>query len=146
MLDDAKSGPGWTTATGGWTGDGCDGSSVWTMDPSGKQTASSALTWFFTPAAADTSCTLSVFVPTKNANGVAYYAIGSGSASLGMVPVDQSADKGEWINLGTYQRTGSQVEIQLSPELATLTSSNGNGNGNGHSSAVAASAASAVCE
>ncbi|HEY3652764.1 MAG TPA: helix-turn-helix domain-containing protein, partial [Streptosporangiaceae bacterium] len=33
----ARPGPPWTAAQGGWTGNGCDGTSVWTMNPAGKQ-------------------------------------------------------------------------------------------------------------
>jgi hypothetical protein len=36
-VNDAQKGPGWRPAGGGWTGNGCDGSTVWTMDPNGKQ-------------------------------------------------------------------------------------------------------------
>lgn len=114
------------------------------MDPSGKQTASSALTWFFTPASADTHCRLAVFVPAQNAAGIAFYSISMGSTSLGTVPMDQAADTGQWITLGTYQLTGSPVQIQISPDVATLTSSGG-GKGKGHDASIAASAASAVC-
>ena len=35
-LTAARPGPPWTGAQGGWTGDGCDGASVWTMNPAGK--------------------------------------------------------------------------------------------------------------
>ena len=38
-LTATSTGPGWTTAGGGWTGNGCDGSSVWTMDPNGTRPA-----------------------------------------------------------------------------------------------------------
>ena len=90
-LDAASAGPAWSAAGGGWTGNGCDGSSVWTMDPNGNQPSPSTLTWFFHPSAGESVCRLDVFVPTQNALGVASYAISDGGVSLGGVPVDQAA-------------------------------------------------------
>jgi hypothetical protein len=154
LLDAATKGPGWTPAGGGWTGDGCDGSSVWTMDPNGNQAIPSALTWFFTPAPAVSRCTLAVFVPTQNALGEGEYAISSPDASLGTVDVGQAAAAGQWVTLGTYPATGP-LYIQFIPAVTTLTAAipgPGNPHGQahqappGHNSAVAASAASATCD
>jgi transcriptional regulator with XRE-family HTH domain len=157
-LDAAGSGPGWTAAGGGWTANGCDGSAVWTMDPNGSQASPSALTWFFDPGAGGSHCTLAVFVPTQNALGLGDYAIYSGTRNLGAVSVDQAANAGKWVRLGSYPATGTSLEIQLVPAIATLTASGpghkGNGPGRpapaghpapGHNAAVAASAASANC-
>jgi len=145
-VDNTAKGPGWNDAGGGWTGNGCDGSSVWTKVPNGKGSAAAALTWFFAPAAADTHCALSVFVPDKNASGTAYYAIDTGDQTVSMVSVDQASDTGQWVTLGTYQVTGGTVQIQLSADLATLTAVSTAGNGHGHGNdAIAASAASASC-
>jgi transcriptional regulator with XRE-family HTH domain len=142
-LDAAATGPGWTPAGGGWTGNGCDGASVWTMDPNGG--TPSMLTWSFTPGSART-CTLAVFVPAQNALGVADYTISSGPALLDATTVDQSTDTGQWVTLGTYSVSASPVEIQLSPDPATLAAAGpGPGHGHGHNSAIAASAASATC-
>ena len=171
---DASTGPGWTTAGGGWTGNGCDGSSVWTMDPNGNQASPSTLTWFFYPSMQASSCRLAVFVPSENALGVASYQISAGSTSLGSVSIDQASSQGEWVPLGSYPASGGTMTVQLAPGAATLTAatsgngngngnSNGNGNGNGnggsgggqatpspspssgHNAAVAASAARASC-
>jgi len=131
-LAGASTGPGWTTAGGGWTGNGCDGSSVWTMDPNG--TSPSTLSWFFSPSVQASSCQLAVFVPGQNALGVGNYQILAGSTSLGSVSIDQAASAGEWVPLGSYPVTGSMLTIQLQPGTATLTAAsgaNGNGNGNG---------------
>ncbi len=172
-LADASTGPGWTAAGGGWTGNGCDGSSVWTMDPNG--TSPSALTWFFYPSMRASSCQLAVFVPSQNALGAGDYQISAGSASLGSVSIDQADDQGQWVPLGSYPATGGMLTVQLLPGTATLTAAtggNGNGNGgdgngngsnghggsggggqatpspspaSGHNAAVAASAARASC-
>jgi len=166
----ASTGPGWTPAGGGWTGNGCDGSSVWTMDPNG--TSPSTLTWFFYPSMQASSCRLAVFVPSQNALGVGNYQISAGPTSLGSVSIDQAGSQGEWVPLGSYPVTGSMLTVQLQPGTATLTAAtggtgqggNGNGNGSGgnggsgggpatpapspasgHNAAVAASAARAKC-
>jgi hypothetical protein len=158
----ATMGPGWATAGGGWRGNGCDGSTVWTMDPNGNLTAPSALTWFFSPGTGASHCTLAVFVPAQNALGRGEYAISAGSASLGTVSVDQSASPGQWVTLGSYPARGGPLRILFMPAVATLTGSGpaagGHGRGHalgsaaaaghpaaGHNAAVAASAASAAC-
>jgi hypothetical protein len=131
-LDAASTGPAWTAAAGGWAGNGCNGSSVWTMDPNGNQASPSTLTWFFHPSARESACRLGVFVPTQNALGMASYQISDGAVSLGTVSVDQAARAGQWVGLGSYPVTGGMLDIQLLPGTATLTAAvSGNGNGNG---------------
>ena len=131
----AAAGPGWTVAGGGWTGNGCDGTSIWTMNPSGM--GPSAMTWRFTPGNTRT-CVLAVFIPAENALGVASYTIGSGPgpAALSTQTVDQAAEAGQWVRLGSFPVSGPTMQVQLSGPLAT---------GRGHNSAIAASAASARC-
>jgi Helix-turn-helix domain len=134
-LDSAAAGPGWNVAGGGWTGNGCNGSSIWTMNPSGL--GPSAMTWRFTPGNT-TACTLAVFIPAENALGLASYAIGSGPgpASLASLTVDQATVAGQWVRLGRFPVSGPTIQIQLSGPLAAI---------RGHNSAIAASAASARC-
>jgi hypothetical protein len=134
-LAGASTGPGWTAAGGGWTGNGCDGRSVWTMDPNG--TSPSTLSWFFYPSMQASSCRLAVFVPSQNALGVGNYQISAGSTSLGSVSIDQAGSEGEWVPLGSYPATGSMLTVQLQPGMATLTvapggtGQGGTGHGNG---------------
>jgi translation initiation factor IF-2 len=139
-FSNAPKGPGWTPAGGGWTGNGCDGSTLWTMDPNGKQPAPSTLTWTFNTAGAS-RCTLAVFVPTQNALGVSDYSVSVGPAAasqvVGAVPVSQSAEAGQWLTLGTYPVSGSLVEITTAPAPGA--------SGPGHHGAIAASAARAAC-
>ena len=132
-LADTSTGPGWTTAGGGWTGNGCDGSSVWSMDPNGNQASPSTLTWFFYPSMQASSCRLAVFVPSQNALGVGNYQISAGSASLGSVSIDQAGSEGEWVPLGSYPATGSMLTVQLLPGTATLTAASGGNGGPGNS-------------
>jgi len=47
IMGNALIGPGWAVADDGWTGNGCNGGSVWTMNPTGHQPVPSNLTWFF---------------------------------------------------------------------------------------------------
>jgi Helix-turn-helix domain len=154
-LDAAKPGPPWMAAQGGWTGNGCDGASVWTMDPAGKPSPST-LTWSFGGIANVSQCTLSVFVPTQNALGQAEYAVFSGSDGLGTVTIDQAAEAGRWVALGSFPATGSGYAIQLMPQAMTLTAAGpaapGKGRGKagpasppGHNSAIAASTAAMTC-
>lgn len=139
-FDNAPTGPGWMTAGGGWTGDGCDGSTLWTMDPNGNQPVPSTLTWRFSPTGA-ARCTLAVFVPTLNALGVSDYSVSVGppgaSQVVATVPVRQSAEAGQWLTLGTFPLSGPLLEITTAPMPAAP--------GPGHHGAVAASAARAVC-
>jgi hypothetical protein len=131
----AASGPGWTSAGGGWTGNGCDGSSVWTMDPAGNQASPSTLTWFFYPSLQASACQLAVFVPTQNAAGQGTYQISAGPASLGTVSVDQAASAGQWVTLGSFPAAGGMLTVQLLPGTATLAAASGGagqaGNGGG---------------
>jgi hypothetical protein len=139
-FDNAPMGPGWMPAGGGWTGDGCDGSTLWTMDPNGNQPVPSTLTWRFNASGA-ARCTLAVFVPTLNALGVSDYSVSVGppgaSQVVAAVPVRQSAEAGQWLTLGTFPLSGPSLEITTAPIPAAP--------GPGHHGAVAASAARAVC-
>lgn len=124
----------------GWTGDGCDGSTLWTMDPNGKQPVASTLTWTFSLSGASW-CTLAVFVPSANAQGVSDYsvAVGTQAASrvVADVPVKQSDLAGQWLTLGSFPVSGPSLEITTAPEPGASE--------HGHHGAIAASAARAVC-
>jgi hypothetical protein len=152
VLADAPTGPGWTASAGGWTGDGCDGSAVWTMDPNGNQPVPSALTWKFGLAAGVSHCTLAVFVPTRNALGVGQYAVFAG-AGTATVAVSQAAAAGQWVTLGNYPVRGTALEIRVAPAAGTAGApgqgahgrNHVTGQGTGQNSAIAASAARAAC-
>jgi hypothetical protein len=155
-LTTARPGPPWTAAQGGWAGNGCDGASVWTMNPAGKQPSPSTLTWWFGALPGASRCTLSVYVPTRNALGQAGYAVSAGSGStLGTVTIDQAAEAGYWVVLGTFPAASSGYQIQLMPEVTELTAAGPAAKGQGkpaskpvppgHNSAIAASAAAATC-
>jgi hypothetical protein len=128
-------------AGGGWTGNGCDGSTLWTMDPNGNQPAPSTLTWRFSPAAGDARCTLAIFVPAQNALGVSDYSVSIGPKATGhvvaAVPVSQATEAGQWLTLGTFPISGSPLEITMAPVPGA--------SGPGHHGAIAASAARARC-
>jgi hypothetical protein len=172
VIGNAPTGPGWATAGGGWTGNGCDGSTVWTMNPNGNQPISSTLTWEFIPASGVSQCTLAVFVPTQNAFGTGNYAIftgnPAGSQNVATIPVNQAASAGQWITLGRYPVSGTSVEIQVAPATDPIgppgplgppippgppvppgPAAHGlnhvTGVAPGHNAAIAASAASARC-
>lgn len=140
-LDNAPAGPGWVRAGGGWTGDGCDGSTLWTMDPNRHQPAPSTLTWVLSPMPGASLCTLAVFVPTQNALGVSQYTVSDGppapGRALAVVPVSQAAEAGQWLTLGTFPVSGAPLEITAAPAPGAA--------GPGHHGAIAASAARARC-
>jgi len=157
VIGNAPTGPGWATAGGGWTGNGCDGSTVWTMNPNGNQPISSTLTWKFIPASGVSQCTLAIFVPTQNAFGTGDYAIftgnPAGSQNIATIPVNQAASAGQWITLGRYPVSGTSVEIQVAPATdppgpppgpAAHGVNQVTGVAPGHNAAIAASAASAA--
>jgi hypothetical protein len=137
-LNNAPNGPGWMPA-GGWAGNGCDGSTLWTMDPSGKPTTST-LTWRFSPGAG-TRCALAVFVPTQNALGVSDYSVSTDPTGtdqiIAAVPVSPAANAGQWVTLGSFRGSGSPLEITMAPVPGA--------SGPGHHGAIAASKARAAC-
>jgi hypothetical protein len=140
-VDNAPTGPGWMPGGGGWTGDGCDGSTLWTLDPNGNQPVPSTLTWRFSPPAGAARCTLAVFVPTQNALGVSDYSVSVGPAATAQVVdtilVSQATTAGQWLTLGTFPVPGSRLEITTTPVPGA--------SGPGHHGAVAASTARANC-
>lgn len=157
LLASAPAGPGWTASDGGWTGNGCDGSTVWTMDPNGNQPVSSVLTWKFGLSAGVSHCTVAVFVPTRNALGVGEYAVFAGDTATGSdiasVAVSQAAAAGQWVTLGSYPVRGTSLEVQVAPAAGTpgdpgpgaYGRDHDTGQGPGHNAAIAASAARAAC-
>lgn len=157
VLGDSPTGPGWAAAGGGWAGNGCDGSAVWTMNPNGNQPTSSALTWEFSPDRGASQCTLAVFVPTQNALGTGDYAILTGNPAeprnIAMIPVSQAVSAGQWITLGRYPVSGTSVEIQVAPAADTAGMPGPGAHGRNHvadvapgyHAAIAASAASVRC-
>jgi hypothetical protein len=157
VLADAPAGPGWTNASGGWTGNGCDGSAVRTFNPNGNQSIPSTLTWKFVPATGTSRCTLAVFVPAQNALGVSDYQIFSANAApaasqmIATVRVWQGATAGQWVRLGSYPISGA-FEIRLTPDMSPLAEPGPGAHGRHHvaqapgsNAAIAASAASAAC-
>jgi hypothetical protein len=155
-LTAARPGPPWTAAQGGWAGNGCDGASVRTVNPPRKQPGPPALTWWFGALSGVSRCTLSVYVPTQSALGQAGYAVSTGSgSSLGAVTIDQAADAGHWVVLGTFPAARSGYQVSMTPAAPELTAAGPAAKGPGkpgakpappgRNPAVAASAAAATC-
>jgi hypothetical protein len=54
--------------------------------------------------------------------GQAGYGVSAGSgSSFGTVTIDQAADAGHWVVLGTFPAASSGYQIHLMPELTELT-------------------------
>jgi hypothetical protein len=115
----ATAGPQWLPAPGGWTGNGCNGDSAWTLGTPVSALVPT-LTWFFHPGQGTSLCTLAVYVPTLNAVGAADYAIANGNGVLSTVRVNQAAAAGRWARLGRYRVAGLMMSIQFTPLAATL--------------------------
>jgi hypothetical protein len=118
-LDATLIGFGWATAGGGWTGNGCNGSSAWTVGTY-SLTGPSTLTWAFSPAAGTSHCTLAVYVPSQNATGDAQYTIAGSSGTLATVLVNQAPSAGRWVTLGTYPVAGPAMTVRFGPAPSTL--------------------------
>ena len=154
-MDAAATGPGWFQGGGGWTANGCDGSSAWTVDTPVSVTGPASLTWSFHPGAGTSRCALAIYVPTQDALGVGEYTISTSSGTLATVQVDQRASSGQWITLGTYQAAGPAMTIVFMPHAYTLADAvtlplwtapeTFPGTGFASGTPVAASAASAAC-
>jgi hypothetical protein len=139
VLTSAPATPGWQLAGGGWTGDGCDGIAAWTTDPDGHP-APSTVTWTFSLAGAS-SCTVAVFIPTRNALGLTEYSVFTGPPASGQaaaaVLISQADMAGQWLTLGTFGVTGRWLEVTATPVAGASRP--------GHHGTIAASAASALC-
>jgi hypothetical protein len=121
---------GWaTSASGGFTGDGCSGAYV-SMPVSGNARAVDPdryALWTFPLASgrAKASCTLAVYVPSSDSPGLvggapAYYYYydsvytSQGSAKpSGDFAVSQPADRGGWVTVGTLTVSTGVVSVRL---------------------------------
>ncbi|MFF3108392.1 hypothetical protein ACFVSN_04345 [Kitasatospora sp. NPDC057904] len=133
---------GWIGNSGGWSGDGCNGSytSVPMYGDASKDDPSASVVWTFNLGNAST-CALSVYVPasgdvTKVGGHPTYYTVQSGGSG-GSFNVNQTASQGSWVNVGSFAYSGS-----LSVTLHTRGVDWGSGVSHAHH---AASAIRATC-
>ncbi|MGW0435125.1 hypothetical protein ACWDV4_21620 [Micromonospora sp. NPDC003197] len=116
---------GWQTMpSGGWTGDGCHGTFATLPIPNKDQDAASqSATWWFTPPPGMNSCQVSIHVPGADyrpAQTVRYAMRAGGTGTpYAVFTVDQAANLGKWVNVGSYPVHQNQIAISL--DLASAT-------------------------
>jgi hypothetical protein len=116
---------GWySRSSGGWTGDGCDGSFD-ALPMSGSATRddrTAYVVWWFKPAnLRQGSCTLSVYIPTGReyqdvAGDPAYYNVVAGEGNYDRISgfaIDQIANRGRWLTAGTFPLRDGQIAVQM---------------------------------
>ncbi|MFJ3216373.1 hypothetical protein ACIPLC_10685 [Kitasatospora sp. NPDC086801] len=101
---------GWRSNSGGWSGDGCNG--TYTSVPMSGDTKDdgNSVVWTFTLDKV-TSCTLDVYIPAsgdvkKVGGNPTYYTVQSGSGSSDF-KINQASNQGRWVGEGTFQYRGS---------------------------------------
>jgi Helix-turn-helix domain len=112
--------PGWKPAGSGWTGDGCDGRSVTTTQFGSPTQWDKTVGWAFEPygSGAPATCRLDVYIPANpDATGIARYRVLGRNIDdppiKKWVPVRQSAHRGSWVTLGTYDFPQGVVNLEL---------------------------------
>jgi translation initiation factor IF-2 len=113
---------GWyTISSGGWTGDGCNGSFD-TIDMSGdsQDDPTAYAEFWFSVGAATRTCEIAVYVPSSgNAQDVAghptYYQVSDteGGPVETTFAIDQLSNHGRWVNGPTVAATAGRLVIRL---------------------------------
>lgn len=104
----------WHTRTGGSPASGCSGrfTTVPMTGARNKDGANSVLWTFQTGKVQSGNCRLAVYVPDggiKDVGGApAYYTVGGASFT-----VDQTANRGSWVDAGAYPVSGGSLTVQL---------------------------------
>jgi translation initiation factor IF-2 len=109
---------------GGWDSDGCSGAFTaipMSGDPRRDDTSASAVWWFKTGPVRAGSCVIGVYVPSSPesrdvAGKPAFYNVVASGTDLTRTAgfaVDQTRNRGRWVNVGTYPLRGGQIGVQL---------------------------------
>ncbi|WP_033821403.1 hypothetical protein [Kitasatospora sp. MBT63] len=116
---------GWTTnTTGGYAGSGCGGKyvSVPMSGSAGKDAGKSVLWAFTTNPVPSGNCRISVYIPNngdvKAVGGKpAYYTVQryftTGEGTISAFTIDQTANRGKWVNAGTFPVTNGKIAVML---------------------------------
>ncbi|WP_371493756.1 hypothetical protein OG871_01805 [Kitasatospora sp. NBC_00374] len=102
---------GWRSNSGGWSGDGCNGTYTSVpMSGAANKDDGNSVVWTFNLGKVS-SCALAVYIPAdgdvkKVGGNPTYYTVQSGSSS-GSFSINQTANRGRWVNQGTYPYHGS---------------------------------------
>ncbi|MFG2819867.1 hypothetical protein ACGFX4_10615 [Kitasatospora sp. NPDC048365] len=116
---------GWTTGTtGGYAGSGCSGKYVSVpMSGSASKDAGKSVLWAFSTSPVPSgTCKISVFIPNngdvKAVGGKpAYYTVQryftTGEGTISAFTIDQTANRGKWVNAGTFPVTNGKIAVML---------------------------------
>ena len=111
-------------SSGGWTGDGCSGAFD-ALPMSGfrdRDDTSAFVVWWFRPTnVRQGSCAISVYIPTGReyedvAGRPAFYNVIGGKDDYRRTSgfkIDQVANRGRWINAGSYPLRNGQIGVQM---------------------------------
>ncbi|MEU6924689.1 hypothetical protein [Streptomyces sp. NPDC046631] len=115
---------GWyTPSSGGWTGNGCNGSYA-SIPMSGSTTTDmqNRVKWWWKPGSRARTCQISVYVPN---NGSVQYVGGhptkyhvlvnanDASSMYSSFTLNQTAHRGQWVDAGTFPMKGSTIGVKL---------------------------------
>ncbi|MFE6667609.1 hypothetical protein ACFVFH_29145 [Streptomyces sp. NPDC057697] len=115
---------GWyTPSSGGWTGNGCNGSYA-SIPMSGSTTTDmqNRVKWWWKPGTRARTCQISVYIPN---NGSVQYVGGhptkyhvlvnanDASSMYSSFTLNQTAHRGQWVDAGTFPMKGSTIGVKL---------------------------------
>ncbi|MFE9426014.1 hypothetical protein ACFYNO_23985 [Kitasatospora sp. NPDC006697] len=115
---------GWRSNSGGWSSDQCNGtySSVPMSGDASKDDGNSVI-WTFTGLRAGSgSCALAVYIPAGSnvmqvGGNPTYYTVQTGSSpgsgTIGSFTVNQVANQGSWVSVGSYPLSGGGFSVML---------------------------------
>lgn len=115
-----------TIGAGGWSQDGCRGTSVTLPQPGrkdGRPVTGQSATWWFTTGKTINSCDLSVYLPKTGSKLVdkATYTVTAGPSGtpFASFTIDQQANAGRWFDAGSYPVHQNQIAVGLDASNAT---------------------------
>jgi hypothetical protein len=117
-----RTGEWYTVPEGGWTGDGCHGTfqAIPMSGDATKDDTNLSAVWWFSPSDARARCEVEVFRPRPQrpqdsaATGAQYFVLaGRSGARLAEFVVDQTANPGSWVGVGTFPVSQSGFAVEL---------------------------------
>ncbi|MFJ2879953.1 hypothetical protein ACIPJN_20370 [Streptomyces sp. NPDC086796] len=115
---------GWyTPSSGGWTGNGCNGSYA-SIPMSGSTTTDmqNRVKWWWKPGSRARTCQISVYVPNNSSvqyvggHPTKYHVLvnaNDASSMYSSFTLNQTAHRGQWVDAGTFPMKGSTIGVKL---------------------------------
>ncbi|MCX4868434.1 hypothetical protein OHU11_35965 [Streptomyces sp. NBC_00257] len=115
---------GWyTRSSGGWTGNGCNGSySSIPMSGDTSTDMQNRVKWWWKPGTRARTCQISVFIPNSNTNlyvgghPTKYHVLVNANDRTTMYSsfsINQVAHRGQWVDAGTFAMKGATIGVKL---------------------------------